>query len=145
MKTVRQTWRICCGWESCRALISARRRRVRAGFGAQAHAAGDEPHGPDTVGGEHAVETDRTGMRSYAVQRLQSGYAEAISRSLEALGRFVQNFGEDAVTIVDQVAIAVLKQTRRGTKQSSLGREVSKYGIEEFIEVKYLCVRGIES
>jgi acyl-CoA reductase-like NAD-dependent aldehyde dehydrogenase len=29
-------------------------------------------------------------------------------------------------------------------KQSGLGREVSKYGIEEFIEVKYLCVREIE-
>jgi len=84
-------------------------------------------------------------MRSYAVQRLQSGYAEAISESPAALERFVRNFGEDAVPVADQVAIAVLKANRRSMKQSGLGREVLKYGSEEFLEVKYLCVRGIES
>ena len=31
-----------------------------------------------------------------------------------------------------------------GMKQSGLGREGSKYGIEEFLEIKYLCVGGIE-
>jgi succinate-semialdehyde dehydrogenase/glutarate-semialdehyde dehydrogenase len=30
-----------------------------------------------------------------------------------------------------------------GMKQSGIGREGSKYGIEEFIEVKYLCIGGI--
>jgi succinate-semialdehyde dehydrogenase/glutarate-semialdehyde dehydrogenase len=30
-----------------------------------------------------------------------------------------------------------------GIKQSGLGREGSKYGIEEFLEMKYLCVGGI--
>ncbi len=30
-----------------------------------------------------------------------------------------------------------------GVKESGLGREGSKYGIEEFIEVKYLCMGGI--
>ncbi|MEM8555600.1 MAG: NAD-dependent succinate-semialdehyde dehydrogenase [Pseudomonadota bacterium] len=30
-----------------------------------------------------------------------------------------------------------------GVKQSGLGREGSKYGIDEFIEVKYMCVGGI--
>lgn len=30
-----------------------------------------------------------------------------------------------------------------GVKQSGLGREGSKYGIEEFVEVKYLCFGGI--
>jgi succinate-semialdehyde dehydrogenase/glutarate-semialdehyde dehydrogenase len=30
-----------------------------------------------------------------------------------------------------------------GVKQSGLGREGSKYGIEEFLEVKYLCVGGL--
>ena len=31
-----------------------------------------------------------------------------------------------------------------GVKQSGLGREGSKYGIEEFLEIKYLCVGGIQ-
>jgi succinate-semialdehyde dehydrogenase/glutarate-semialdehyde dehydrogenase len=28
-------------------------------------------------------------------------------------------------------------------KQSGLGREGSKFGIEEFLEIKYLCFGGI--
>jgi succinate-semialdehyde dehydrogenase/glutarate-semialdehyde dehydrogenase len=31
-----------------------------------------------------------------------------------------------------------------GVKQSGLGREGSKYGIEEFVEVKYICLGGID-
>jgi len=31
-----------------------------------------------------------------------------------------------------------------GMKQSGLGREGSKYGIEEFVEVKYICMGGID-
>jgi succinate-semialdehyde dehydrogenase/glutarate-semialdehyde dehydrogenase len=30
-----------------------------------------------------------------------------------------------------------------GVKESGIGREGSKYGIEEFIEVKYLCIGGV--
>jgi succinate-semialdehyde dehydrogenase/glutarate-semialdehyde dehydrogenase len=30
-----------------------------------------------------------------------------------------------------------------GVKQSGLGREGSKYGLEEFVEIKYLCLGGI--
>jgi succinate-semialdehyde dehydrogenase/glutarate-semialdehyde dehydrogenase len=30
-----------------------------------------------------------------------------------------------------------------GMKESGIGREGSKYGIEEFLEVKYLCMGGI--
>jgi len=32
-----------------------------------------------------------------------------------------------------------------GVKQSGLGREGSKYGIDEYLEIKYLCVGGVES
>jgi len=31
-----------------------------------------------------------------------------------------------------------------GVKESGIGREGSKYGIEEFLEIKYLCLGGIE-
>ena len=31
-----------------------------------------------------------------------------------------------------------------GVKQSGLGREGSHYGMDEFVEVKYLCFGGIE-
>ena len=30
-----------------------------------------------------------------------------------------------------------------GMKQSGIGREGSKYGIEEFLEIKYVCVAGL--
>ena len=32
-----------------------------------------------------------------------------------------------------------------GWKQSGLGREGSKYGIEEYLETKYLCIGGLSS
>ena len=31
-----------------------------------------------------------------------------------------------------------------GVKQSGLGREGSKYGIDEYVEVKYICFGGID-
>ncbi len=31
-----------------------------------------------------------------------------------------------------------------GVKQSGLGREGSKYGIDEFVEIKYVCFAGID-
>jgi succinate-semialdehyde dehydrogenase/glutarate-semialdehyde dehydrogenase len=30
-------------------------------------------------------------------------------------------------------------------KESGLGREGSKYGIEEFLEIKYLCIGGVKA
>ncbi|MCZ6740569.1 MAG: aldehyde dehydrogenase family protein, partial [Alphaproteobacteria bacterium] len=30
-----------------------------------------------------------------------------------------------------------------GVKESGTGREGSKYGIDEFVEVKYMCLGGI--
>ena len=30
-----------------------------------------------------------------------------------------------------------------GVKQSGLGREGSKYGIDEYLEIKYLCIGGV--
>ena len=30
-----------------------------------------------------------------------------------------------------------------GVKQSGIGREGSKYGIDDYVEIKYLCIGGI--
>ncbi len=30
-----------------------------------------------------------------------------------------------------------------GVKESGIGREGSKYGIEDYLEIKYLCIGGI--
>jgi succinate-semialdehyde dehydrogenase/glutarate-semialdehyde dehydrogenase len=32
-----------------------------------------------------------------------------------------------------------------GVKSSGIGREGSKYGIEDYLEIKYLCIGGISS
>ena len=31
-----------------------------------------------------------------------------------------------------------------GMKESGIGREGSKYGIEDYLEVKYVCIGGID-
>ncbi len=31
-----------------------------------------------------------------------------------------------------------------GIKESGIGREGSKYGIDEYLEIKYMCVGGLE-
>jgi succinate-semialdehyde dehydrogenase / glutarate-semialdehyde dehydrogenase len=31
-----------------------------------------------------------------------------------------------------------------GVKQSGLGREGSRYGVEDFLEIKYVCLGGIQ-
>ena len=32
-----------------------------------------------------------------------------------------------------------------GVKESGIGREGSKYGIEDYLEIKYLCLAGMDS
>ena len=32
-----------------------------------------------------------------------------------------------------------------GMKESGIGREGSKYGIEEYMEMKYLCMGGVDA
>ncbi|MCB2001226.1 MAG: aldehyde dehydrogenase family protein, partial [Rhodoferax sp.] len=32
-----------------------------------------------------------------------------------------------------------------GVKQSGLGREGSKYGLDEFMEIKYICLGGLDT
>ena len=45
---------------------------------------------------------------------------------------------------INEGVIAVDSAPFGGMKESGLGREGSKYGIDEFLEVKYLCMGGIQ-
>ena len=46
---------------------------------------------------------------------------------------------------INEGLISTIEAPFGGVKESGLGREGSKYGIEEFVEAKYLCFGGLES
>lgn len=45
---------------------------------------------------------------------------------------------------VNEALISTTEASFGGVKQSGLGREGSKYGIDEYLEVKYMCVGGLK-
>ena len=45
---------------------------------------------------------------------------------------------------VNSIAISTPETPFGGVKESGIGREGSKYGIEEFVEVKYLLIGGVD-
>jgi succinate-semialdehyde dehydrogenase/glutarate-semialdehyde dehydrogenase len=46
---------------------------------------------------------------------------------------------------INEGAISNASAPFGGVKESGLGREGSKYGIEDYLEIKYLCVGGLAS
>jgi hypothetical protein len=51
---------------------------------------------------------------------------------------------EDGIVGINEGIISTEIAPFGGMKESGIGREGSKYGIEEFLEVKYLCMGGID-
>lgn len=45
---------------------------------------------------------------------------------------------------VNEALISTTEASFGGVKQSGLGREGSKYGIGEYLDVKYMCVGGLK-
>ena len=45
---------------------------------------------------------------------------------------------------VNEGMISTIEVPFGGVKESGLGREGGRYGIEEFLEIKYVCFGGIE-
>ena len=45
---------------------------------------------------------------------------------------------------VNTAAIANEMAPFGGVKQSGLGREGSRYGIEDYLEIKYVCLGGVD-
>jgi succinate-semialdehyde dehydrogenase len=44
---------------------------------------------------------------------------------------------------INEALMSMVEAPFGGVKESGLGREGSKYGIDEFTEVKYMCFGGI--
>lgn len=51
---------------------------------------------------------------------------------------------EVGIVGINEGLLSTPEATFGGVKQSGLGREGSKYGIEEYLEVKYMCFGGLK-
>lgn len=45
---------------------------------------------------------------------------------------------------VNEGIVSAVESPFGGIKQSGLGREGSKYGIDEYLEIKYVCFGGLQ-
>ena len=65
------------------------------------------------------------------------------SRDIGRIMRVAERL-ESGMVGVNTGLISTAEAPFGGVKQSGLGREGSKYGIEEFLEIKYVCLGGID-
>jgi len=66
-------------------------------------------------------------------------YSRDIGRVMRVAERL-----ESGIVGVNTGLISTAEAPFGGVKQSGLGREGSKYGLEDFLEVKYICLGGID-
>ena len=52
---------------------------------------------------------------------------------------------ETGMVGVNEGLISAVEAPFGGVKESGLGREASKYGIDEFLETKYICFGGLDA
>ncbi len=67
-------------------------------------------------------------------------YSRDIGRVMRVAERL-----ESGMVGVNTGLISTAEAPFGGVKQSGLGREGSKYGLDEFLEIKYVCLAGIEA
>ena len=74
-----------------------------------------------------------------------SEYGHASSFYARDLGRVfrVARAIEAGIVGVNEGIISTAEAPFGGVKQSGLGREGSRYGIEEYLEIKYVCLGGM--
>ncbi|MEY9495897.1 acyl-CoA reductase-like NAD-dependent aldehyde dehydrogenase [Bradyrhizobium elkanii] len=72
------------------------------------------------------------GLASYFFAR-DLGRVWRVSRAIEA-----------GIVGINDGIISTAEAPFGGVKQSGLGREGSKYGIDDYIEIKYVCVGGLQ-
>ncbi|MBO0734940.1 MAG: NAD-dependent succinate-semialdehyde dehydrogenase, partial [Methylocapsa sp.] len=78
-----------------------------------------------------AANASESGLASYF-------YARDLSRAFR-----VARAIEAGIVGVNQGIVSTAEAPFGGVKQSGIGREGSRYGIEEYLEVKYICLGGI--
>ncbi len=66
-------------------------------------------------------------------------YSRDIGRVMRVAERL-----ESGIVGVNTGLISTAEAPFGGVKQSGLGREGSKYGLDEFLEIKYICLAGLE-
>jgi succinate-semialdehyde dehydrogenase/glutarate-semialdehyde dehydrogenase len=69
--------------------------------------------------------------------------ADFYSRDIGRIWRVAEGL-EYGIVGINEGIISTKIAPFGGMKESGIGREGSKYGIEEFLEVKYLCIGGID-
>ena len=66
-------------------------------------------------------------------------YSRDIGRVMRVAERL-----ESGIVGVNTGLISTAEAPFGGVKQSGLGREGSKYGLEDFLEIKYICLAGLD-
>lgn len=66
-------------------------------------------------------------------------YSRDIGRAMRVAERL-----ESGIVGVNTGLVSTAEAPFGGVKQSGLGREGSKYGLEDFLEIKYICLGGID-
>lgn len=64
------------------------------------------------------------------------------SQDLSQIWRVAERL-EVGMVGVNEALLSTAEAPFGGIKQSGLGREGSKYGIDEYLEMKYMCVGGL--
>ncbi|VDO15883.1 unnamed protein product, partial [Brugia timori] len=65
------------------------------------------------------------------------------SRDIGRIMRVAESL-ESGIVGVNTGLVSTAEAPFGGVKQSGLGREGSKYGLDDFLEVKYVCLAGLD-
>lgn len=102
---------------------------------------GEEIFGPVASIVKFKTEAEVLAMANSAAVGL-AGYF--FSQDLSQIWRVAEKL-ETGMVGVNEGLLSAVEAPFGGVKQSGMGREGSKYGIDEFLEVKYICFGGLDA
>lgn len=84
------------------------------------------------------------GVGVIAITNQQKSFSSGYfySQDLSQIWRVAEQL-EVGMVGVNEALLSTAEAPFGGIKQSGLGREGSKYGIDEYLEVKYVCIGGL--